>query len=116
MKRERIGQQTAQCYSYHTGYKGSQAALWELCSGPELAWSQGRNPEAQLLEWWEEEEPAQRTGLLGVCRNCNLLVGVIMRSFLITVIPMTVAFGMSYMTTEEVLVALNKTQHDLQIV
>lgn len=63
----------AQCFSYHTGYKGSQAAQWELCSSPELVWWRGQSPEVQFLEWWAEEEPVEHTGLLGVCQNCNLL-------------------------------------------
>lgn len=63
----------AQCFSYHTGYKGSQAAQWELCSSPELVWWQAQSPEVQFPEWWAEEGPVEQTGLLGVCRNCNLL-------------------------------------------
>ena len=62
----------AQGFSYHTGYKGSRAARWELCSSPELVWWQGQSPEVQILEWWAEEELVEHTGLLGVCRNCNL--------------------------------------------
>lgn len=58
----------AQCFSYHTGYKGSQAAQWELCSSPELVWWRGQSPEVQFLEWWAEEEPVEHTGLLGVCQ------------------------------------------------
>lgn len=63
----------AQCFSYHTGYKGSQAAQWELCSSPELVWWRGQSPEVQFLELWVEGEPVEHTGLLVVCRNCNLL-------------------------------------------
>lgn len=59
--------------SYHTGYRGSQAAQWELCSSPELVWWRGQSPEVRFLEWWEEEGPVEHTGLLGVCQNCNLL-------------------------------------------
>lgn len=62
----------AKCFSYHTGYKGSQAAQWELCSSPELVWWRGQSREVLFLEWWVEEEPVEHTGLLGVCQNCNL--------------------------------------------
>lgn len=55
----------------HTGYKGSQAAQWELCSSPELVWWREQSPAVQFLEWWAEEEPVEHTGLLGVCQNCN---------------------------------------------
>lgn len=63
----------AQCFSYHTGYRGSQAAQWELCLSPELVWWREQSLVLLFLECWEEEEPVEHTGLLGVCRNCNLL-------------------------------------------
>lgn len=62
-------------FPYHTGYTGIRAAQWEPCSSPELVWWQVRNRAGRFPEWWAGEELVERTGLLGVCRNCSLLGG-----------------------------------------
>lgn len=64
---------TQRGFPYHTGYTGIRAAQWEPCSSPELVWWQVRNRVGRFPEWWAGEGLVERTGLLGVCRNCNLL-------------------------------------------
>lgn len=72
-QREKENSDKLQNASYHTGYKESQAAPWELCPSPELEWWQGQSREVHFLEWWVEEEPVEHTGLLGEYQNCSLL-------------------------------------------
>lgn len=64
---------TRRGFPYHTGYTGIRVAQWELCSSPELVWWQVQNRGGLFPEWWAGEELVERTGLLGVCRKCNLL-------------------------------------------